>query len=94
MQAVLKNWVAKTKQLLNRFGFIRMTTQDDLLLKNLEQAKSEWNYAKLYFNSVIEPDLIDHAIYYLGATEKKYAYLLKRARMIGLSAEHYHLQEY
>ncbi|NLW55154.1 MAG: DUF2508 family protein [Firmicutes bacterium] len=27
-----------------------------------------------------EPDLIDHAIYTLGAAEKRYVYLLKKAR--------------
>jgi hypothetical protein len=61
------------------------------LLENLEMACREWKYAKLYFNCVIDPDLIDHAIYYLDATEKKYIYLLKRAREEGLYIENYRL---
>jgi len=61
------------------------------LLENLEQARREWKYAKLYFNCVMDPDLIDHAIFYMGATEKKYIYLLKRAREEGLNIESYYL---
>jgi hypothetical protein len=57
------------------------------LLENLEQAHKEWKQANLYFNSVTDPDLIDHAIFYMGATEKKYVYLLKRARETGINIE-------
>jgi hypothetical protein len=38
-------------------------------------------------NSVTDPDLIDHAIFYMGATEKKYVYLLKRAREMGINIQ-------
>lgn len=46
----------------------------------IEEAKKEWQEARAYFNTVTEPDLIDHAIYTLGAAEKRYVYLLKKAR--------------
>lgn len=61
------------------------------LLENLELACREWKYAKLYFNCVTDPDLIDHAVFYIGATEKKYIYLLKRAREEGLNIESFRL---
>ena len=61
------------------------------LLESLEAARREWKYANLYFNCVTDPDLIDHAIFYMGATEKKYIYLLKRAREEGLNIDAYHL---
>lgn len=48
--------------------------------KLIEEAKKEWQEARDYFNTVTEPDLIDHAIYTLGAAEKRYVYLLKKAR--------------
>ena len=57
------------------------------LVEALEQARREWRYAKLYFNNVTDPDLIDHAVFYMGATEKKYVYLLKRAKETGINVE-------
>lgn len=68
----------------SQFGSI-----NDNLLELLEQARREWNHAKIYFNNVTDPDLIDHAIFYMGATEKKYIYLLKRARETGLNTERF-----
>jgi len=59
------------------------------ILENLEAAWREWQYAKDYFNSVIDPDLIDHAIFYMGAAEKKYVYLLKQAKEKGLNIDRY-----
>ena len=46
----------------------------------IEEAKRDWLDARAYFNAVTEPELIDHAIYTLGAAEKRYVYLLKKAR--------------
>lgn len=57
------------------------------LVKTLEEAHREWKLANLYFNTVTDPDLVDHAIFYIGATEKKYIYLLKRARETGINIE-------
>ncbi|HBE77470.1 MAG TPA: DUF2508 domain-containing protein [Firmicutes bacterium] len=57
------------------------------LATDLEDAWRDWKHARAYFNNVTDPDLIDYAIYYMGATEKKYIYLLKRAREIGISIE-------
>jgi Protein of unknown function (DUF2508) len=57
------------------------------LIEDLEQAWREWRHARLYFNNVTDPDLIDYAIFNMGATEKKYIYLLKRAREIGVNIE-------
>ncbi len=59
------------------------------ILENLEGAWREWQYAETYFNSVQDPDLIDHAIFYMGATEKKYIYLLKQAKEKGINIEHF-----
>ncbi len=61
------------------------------MLENLEGAWREWQYAKAYFNSVLDPDLIDHAIFYMGATEKKYVYLLKQAKENGINIDQYSL---
>ena len=46
----------------------------------VEQAKQEWQDAKKRFNEVSDPDLVDYAIYALEAAERRYIYLLKKAR--------------
>jgi len=50
--------------------------------KELNQAKDEWFKARKYFDSVSEPELVDHAIYLLEAAEVKYTYLLKKKKRI------------
>ncbi len=46
----------------------------------VEQARQDWLAAKSYFESVSDPDLVDHAIYLVEAAETKYMYLLRKAR--------------
>ena len=43
-------------------------------------AKQEWLSAVEYFHEVSEPDLVDYAVYSLHAAERKYMYLLDKAR--------------
>lgn len=57
------------------------------MIESLEKARRDWHYAKTYFNCVSDPDLIDHAIFYMSATEKKYVYLLKKAREKGINID-------
>jgi hypothetical protein len=44
------------------------------------KAHRDWLEAQALFNEVKEPDLIDHAIYAMEATERKYRFLLKQAK--------------
>ena len=53
----------------------------------IEEAKQDWLAARNYFNAVTDPELIDHAIYMMEAAEKRYVYLLKRAREDGIFQE-------
>ena len=72
------------------FGVFQLQEKVDILpdlVEDLEQAWREWKHARLYFNNVTDPDLIDYAIFNMGATEKKYIYLLKRARETGINVE-------
>lgn len=55
----------------------------------VEQARQEWLAAQSYYNSVTDSDLIDHAVYLMQATEKKYIYLLKQARRSGVTYSQY-----
>ncbi len=52
----------------------------------IEQAKQEWKQAANYFNTVSDPELVDHAILLREAAERRYMYLLKQAKVAGLRA--------
>jgi hypothetical protein len=55
----------------------------------VEQARREWLSAQRYYNSVSDSDLVDHAVYLMQAAEKKYVYLLKKARSEGVTHSPY-----
>lgn len=64
----------------------QMETNDQRdMLAAVEQAHREWEAAQSYFASVVEPELVDHAIFVLEAAQRKYRYLMKLAR------EHQHI---
>ncbi|MHB9144047.1 MAG: DUF2508 family protein [Symbiobacteriia bacterium] len=46
----------------------------------VEQARQDWVAARSYFETVSEPELVDHAIYLIEAAETRYMYLLHKAR--------------
>ena len=60
------------------------TTRYQPLKEQLEQARHEWLSAQNYYDNVSDADLVDYAAYHIQAAEKKYTYLLKRARHEGL----------
>ncbi len=49
----------------------------------VEQARLEWQGARARFDQISDPDLIDHAIYNIEAAERRYIYLLKKAKEEG-----------
>ncbi len=55
--------------------------------KLVEQARREWQDAKSVFDQVSDPDLIDHAVYAIDASERRYMYLLKKARDEGVNLQ-------
>jgi len=52
------------------------------LLKEIDQARMEWDIANQYFNWVDHPDMVEYMIYYIKAAEKKYMYLLNQYKTI------------
>nr|WP_236588285.1 YaaL family protein [Tumebacillus amylolyticus] len=50
------------------------------LRQEIDAARKEWAIAQQHIDHVSEPELIDHAIYYLEAAERKYGYLLREAK--------------
>lgn len=55
----------------------------------IEQARREWQDAQDYYNIVTDIDLIDHAAFRIQAAEKRYVYLMKKARQEGLIYSRY-----
>ncbi|MPM54427.1 hypothetical protein SDC9_101205 [bioreactor metagenome] len=55
----------------------------------VEQARREWLAAQSYYDAVTDKDLVDHAVYLMQAAEKKYMYLLKQARQMGVTHSPY-----
>lgn len=58
----------------------RLQTENLTLVDLVDRARCEWEQAKTLFDEVEDPDLIDHAIYAMEAAERKYMYLLKKAK--------------
>lgn len=50
------------------------------VVDEVDQARREWQAAQLYFQNVGEPELIDQAIHWMTAAERRYVYLLRKAR--------------
>ncbi|HEY8391419.1 MAG TPA: DUF2508 family protein [Capillibacterium sp.] len=87
---------AEKKELIN--SLVNLIIKDDRYRREqteenywrlIEEARKDWQEARAYFNTVTEPELVDHAIYALGAAEKRYVYLLKKARDERLFREKY-----
>lgn len=58
----------------------RLQAENLTLVELVDRARREWEQAKILFDEVKDPDLIDHAIYAMEAAERKYIYLLKKAK--------------
>lgn len=50
------------------------------LEESVEEARREWMLARRYFETVSEPELVEHAAYLIKATERRYMFLLRLAR--------------
>jgi hypothetical protein len=57
-----------------------------LLLREIAEAKRNWQIAQQKLDYVTEPDQIDYAIFALEAAEKRYEMLLRQAKRMRLSA--------
>ena len=80
MFAEKKELINSLVNLLSKVDRYRKKQTEEKYWRLIEEAKQDWQEARAYFNTVTEPELVDHAIYALGAAEKRYVYLLKKAR--------------
>lgn len=57
-----------------------ITREEEILKDELLKTKLALESAYSNFENVIDPDLIDSSIYELNAVQKRYKFLLKRAK--------------
>lgn len=62
-------------------------SEEQLLISHIRKAHQEWLHASKYFNAITDPDLVDYAALSIKTAEKKYVYLLKKAREMNLTQE-------
>lgn len=55
------------------------------VIKAVDKAKQEWKDAYNYFNEVTDPDLIEYATYLIETNRRKYVYLIKKAKELGVT---------
>lgn len=80
---LLKNIPKKTKAELEE---ARMKEENKEFIRLVNKAKEDWKDAQNYFENVVNPDLIDLAIYRMQAARVYYMYLIKEAKRKGISA--------
>jgi hypothetical protein len=54
--------------------------EEQELHEQVDAAHREWVAAQARFQSVSEPELVDHAVHSIIAAEQKYMYLLRKLR--------------
>lgn len=79
---VLSLWDAVTARFSITDNLAPLSKEKDFF-DLVEEARQEYMVALSQFNHVFDPDLIDHAIHAMVAAEKKYTFLLKKARQEG-----------
>lgn len=73
-------FVGKVVQRLNPTPDGELSARQQDWLEAVEEARNEWQKARVYFENVSDPKLVDHAVHLLTAAEKKYTYLLSQIR--------------
>jgi hypothetical protein len=59
----------------------------NMLLDNIKEAHREWQIALNNFDHCSDNDMIDYAVYNVNAAEKRYIFLMKKARQEKLSVD-------
>lgn len=54
------------------------------LIEVVEEARRDWLYAQHGYKTATDPDLIDYFSFLIMAYERRYIYLLKKARKEGM----------
>jgi len=79
----VREWKAWLAAFLNSVVLSEPIVEGELpnISAAVERARRDWLAAQTYFQSVSDPELVDHAIHLVEAAERKYIYLLRQARL-------------
>lgn len=84
----IKRFISKlSSKFLSFYDDENITPPEIKLADEVKSAHLEWIQSQKYFESVSDPELVDHAIFLEEAARRKYMYLLKKAREHGISLE-------
>jgi hypothetical protein len=93
MENALNNYLGKlTGRINGLFHNIRsevINSDNQEMLRCVQKAMEEWCEAEQFFENVSDPELVDYAIYRIEACKKKYMYLLKKAKEMGVKVDYY-----
>lgn len=65
------------------------------LSQSVSEAYNEWKWAWEMFHAMpADHELVDYSIYLIKATESRYVYLLKQAKLEGLQSTVYRVEEF
>lgn len=71
--------------MINNTLFNKRGCEEDDFLEVVQRARQEMIDSQIYFDSVTDPQLIDHAIYRMEAAKSHYVYLIKQAKAKNIS---------
>lgn len=71
-----QGWLGRLHQTETR----RAREEERTLRQEMEAARREADAAEQYFQTVTDPELIDHAIFTMEAAKRKYVYLYRQLR--------------
>ena len=68
---------------------IKLSMEDKEIIEAINIARLEWESAGNFFQMVMEPELIDYAIYMENAACVRYMHLLKIAKAKNITSNYY-----
>lgn len=74
---IWQGWLGRWTQAETR----RVEAEERNLRQQMEAARREMEAAESYFQTVTDPELVDHAIFTMEAARRKYIYLYRRLRV-------------
>ncbi len=66
------------------FSFFRNSAHEDEehreLVEALRETREQLHYARIYFDNVAAPELVDESVYEINALQARHSYLLRRIK--------------
>lgn len=79
-----KQLIDKVNEIINKILSAKELDGEEEFCKIVLKAKQEMTDAQIYFDSVTDTELVDHAIYRMEAAKSHYVYLIKQAKAKGI----------